>query len=129
MPTAVAAVLATLVLGATRHADARALRAGEPGRARPLLQIKTFAPLEIVGQGFGSGEVVRLVVATAVRERTRTAIASAKGRLTMRFELSVERCAELTVRAAGSLGSRALLHHSSSCARAKPPKEPRTSKP
>ena len=117
MPTAVAAALATLVLGLTAHADARELRPGEPARARPMLQLRTVAPLEVVGQGFGSGEVVRLVVVTERLERTRTAIASAKGRLTMGFDLSVKRCAELTIRAAGSLGSRAMLRRSSSCAR------------
>ena len=117
MPTAVAAAITTLVLGLTVHADARELRPGEPARVRPLLQVRTVAPLEIAGQGFGSGEVVRLVVVTGRLERTRTAIASAKGRLTMRFDLSVTRCAELTVRAAGSLGSRAVLRRSNSCAR------------
>ena len=122
MPTAAAAALATLALGLTVNAGARELRAGEPVRARPLLQLKAIAPLEIAGQGFGSGEVVRLVVVTEGLQRTRTAIASAKGALRMRFELRVERCAELTVRAAGSLGSRAVLRRSSSCARAKPPK-------
>lgn len=122
MPTAVAAALATLVLGLTVHADARALRPGEPARARPLLQLRTVAPLEVVGQGFGSGEVVRLVVATERLKRARTAISSAKGRLTMRFDLSVKRCAKLTVRAAGSLGSRAVLRRSNSCERGRPPK-------
>jgi hypothetical protein len=122
MPTSIAAALATLVLGLTVHADARALRPGEPARPRPLLQLRTVAPLEVVGQGFGSGEVVRLVVVTERLVRARTAISSAKGRLTMRFDLSVKRCSELTVHAAGSLGSRAVLRRSSSCERGRPPK-------
>ncbi len=122
MPTSIAAALATLVLGLTGHADARALRPGDPARGRPLLQLRTVAPLEVVGQGFGSGEVVRLVVVTVRLERTRTAIASSKGRLTMRFDLSVKPCAQVTVRAAGSLGSRAVLRRSTSCERGGPPK-------
>ena len=129
MPIAVAAVFITLVLGLTANADARDLRVGDPGRARPLLELEGTAPLEIAGRGFGSGEVVRLVAVTDGLQRTRTAIASAKGRLTMRFELRVRRCVELTVRAVGSLGSRAVLRRVESCGQVERPKKPRNSKP
>jgi len=105
MPTAVAAVLAALVLGLATDAHAISALTG-----RPVLKLAGTAPLGIVGRGFAPGEVVRLVAVMGEQRGARTAIASARGFWRIRFELRVPRCAEVTVRAVGSLGSRAVLH-------------------
>ncbi len=117
MPLKVAATLTALVLGLTPDVGGAA-----NGAERPILTLVATAPLTVSGRGFGAGEVVRLVVATAGARGGRTAIASAKGVLRMRFDLGVPRCAELTVRAIGSHGSRAVLHRGAAC---KPPKPDR----
>jgi len=115
MPTTVAAVLAALVLGLSADAAATGNRTD-----RPSLKLAGTAPLGVEGRGFAAGEVVRLVAVTAELRGARTAIASAKGLLRIRFELRVSRCAELTVRAVGSLGSRAVLHRGGACTSPKP---------
>lgn len=115
MPTSVAAVLTSLFLGLTAGAEATSSRT-----RLPILKLAGAAPLAIEGRGFAAGEVVRLVAETRELRRTRTVIASVKGSLRIRFELRLPRCAELTVRATGSLGSRAVLHRSA-CKRPKPP--------
>jgi len=105
MPTSVAAVLTSLFLGLTAGAEATNTRT-----RLPILKLAGTAPLGIEGRGFAPGEVVRLVAETGELRRKLTVIASVNGRLRIRFELRLPRCAELTVRATGSLGSRAVLH-------------------
>jgi hypothetical protein len=110
MPAAAAAVLSTLVLGLS--AAAGTASAGTP---RPILQLRATAPLSIEGRGFAAGELVQIVSVAAGTQQTRAAVASKQGRLRVRFVLHVGRCADLTVRAVGSLGSRAVLRRAAAC--------------
>lgn len=118
MHTAAAAALTALVLGLTAGADAT--RMPEP---RATLAVVTTSPLAIEGRGFGVGEVVRLIARSKSVQGARTAISSSRGRLRIGFDLRIEGCSELSVRAAGSQGSRAALQRSDTCKQPKPKPE------
>ena len=112
MQTAAAAAIVALVLGLTAGSDA-----ARTPEARAILAVAAPTPLAIEGRGFGVGEVVRLVARAGGIQSARTAIASAKGRFRIGFDLRVDRCADLTVRATGSQGSRAVLYRPGACKR------------
>ncbi|MBA2296747.1 MAG: hypothetical protein H0W14_01760 [Actinobacteria bacterium] len=105
-PTAApVALLAALVLGLPASAATE----------RPILRLAATAPLAVEGRGFVGAENVQLVAVGARAQQTRTVVASKKGRLRVRFQLRARRCEEVTVRAVGSLGSRAVLHREGDC--------------
>ncbi len=51
--------------------------------------------------------------------------AKPNGRFSTRFELRVAKCAELTIRAVGNRGSRAILQKTSTCKQPKAKKPPK----
>jgi hypothetical protein len=88
-----------------------ALAAGQRGdtdsaAAKPRLSVD-FTPFVIAGSGFRAGETVRVIVRGAVAS-TRTARASAAGRISVRFPGLGDDCpGYLIVTATGDKGSRA----------------------
>ena len=79
------------------------------------LQLASRAPLTIEGRGFGVGEPVSVTAATAGTARTVGVTARRNGSFRARFELRLDRCNALVVRAAGALGSRAVLQVEPGC--------------
>lgn len=79
------------------------------------LQLASRAPLTIAGRGFGAGEAVAVTAATAGTARTVGVTARRNGSFRARFELRLDRCNALVVRAAGSLGTRAVLQVEPGC--------------
>lgn len=75
----------------------------------PALGLLARQPLTIRGLHFQTAERVRVRVAFEGRTFSRTATATAAGRFTVRFRLSLGRCARFSVQAFGSEGSRARL--------------------
>jgi hypothetical protein len=99
-----AAALAVLVL---------ALPGWSAGPRRATLLLRQTSPLVVRGEGFGVREQVAV---TAGTDRTFATVRATKsGRFTARFRLRVGRCTELTVRAVGSQGSRAILQREPGC--------------
>jgi hypothetical protein len=99
-----AAALAVLVL---------ALPGWSAGPRRATLLLRQTSPLVVRGEGFGVREQVAV---TAGTDRTVATVRATKsGRFTARFRLRVGRCTELTVRAVGSQGSRAILQREPGC--------------
>lgn len=82
---------------------------------RPTLKLKDLSPLTVEGRGFGPRERVVLSASALGAQRARTARATRDGRFVVRFTLRLGRCAELTVRARGSLGHRAILQVEPDC--------------
>ncbi len=79
------------------------------------VQLTSRAPLTIEGRGFGVGEAVAVTAAAAGTARTIGVTARRNGSFRARFELRLDRCNALVVRAAGSLGSRAVLQVEPGC--------------
>jgi len=79
----------------------------EPRRA--TLQLDDRAPLVVKGRGFGTRERVVLTAVAAGARRVVAVRADARGAFKTRFRLRIGRCAQLTVRAVGAGGSRAIL--------------------
>ena len=79
------------------------------------LQLTFRAPLTIDGQGFGAGEPVSVTAAAAGTVRTLGVTSRRNGRFRLRFELRLDRCSALVVRAVGALGSRAVLQVEPGC--------------
>ena len=105
MRTAAAAVLVlVLVLPAA---------AAQPRRA--TLKLAALAPLTVQGRGFGKGERVALTASASNAQRLRSIDARRNGSFTARFDLRLNRCAQLTVRAVGARGSRAILQVEPGC--------------
>jgi hypothetical protein len=100
-----AAALAVLVL---------ALPGWSAGPRRATLLLRQTSPLVVGGQGFGARERIS-VTATATSRTVETVRATKSGRFTARLRLRVGRCTELTVRAVGSEGSRAILQREPGC--------------
>jgi hypothetical protein len=100
-----AAALAVLVL---------ALPGWSAGPRRATLLLRQTSPLVVRGEGFGVREQVA-VTATGTDRTFATVRATKSGRFTARFRLRVGRCTELTVRAVGSQGSRAILQREPGC--------------
>ena len=82
---------------------------------RPVLKLNDLAPVTVEGRGFAPRERVVLTVSALGAQRARTVLASRDGRFRSRFTLRLGRCAELTVRARGSRGHRAILQVEPNC--------------
>lgn len=95
-----------------------ALALALPGWAAPprraTLELKSVAPLVVRGAGFGRSERVA-VVANVRGGQQIVSVTARQGRFTASFTLGVDRCKALTVRAIGSLGSRAILQRDAAC--------------
>jgi hypothetical protein len=87
--------------------------AAQPRRA--TLKLETVAPLVVRGVNFGAREQVAVIAATPAGQRIVNIRARSNGRFVAAFGLSLERCAPLTIRAIGSLGSRAILQVEPRC--------------
>jgi hypothetical protein len=101
-----AAVVLVLVL---------ALPAAAAPPKRATLQLAGLAPLAVNGRGFGKGERVVLTASAPSAQRALGVHAKRNGTFKARFDLRLGRCAPLTVRAVGSLGSRAILQVEPGC--------------
>jgi hypothetical protein len=84
---------------------------------QPRLAITDPAPLTVRGSGFRVGERVTVTATVRVR-RSRSAVADARGRFTVRFAgLNVENgCASYVIRALGDRGTRAAIKVTTVCA-------------
>jgi hypothetical protein len=95
-----------------------ALALALPGWAAPprraTLNLTSVAPLVVRGVGFGRTEQVA-VVASIPGTQQIVHVTARRGRFAATFSLAVERCTALTVRAIGSLGSRAILQRDAGC--------------
>lgn len=114
MVRAVAAMLALAVVVPATAAQPRAA----------TLKLESAAPLRVSGKHFGSGESVLLTYRGPERAiRVVGLRATRKGAFRARFPVRLGRCDAFTVRAAGTLGSRAVLQVERRCENAKgPPK-------
>jgi len=84
---------------------------------RATLKLGSVAPLVVRGIGFGANEHVTVIAAVPGDQRIIEVDARRSGRFAARFPLSLERCATLTARAVGALGSRAVLQLEPGCRR------------
>jgi hypothetical protein len=95
-----------------------ALAMALPGWAAPAprakIELRSNAPLVVHGAGFGRGERV-VVIANVPGTQEIVNLTARRGRFAATFTLSVKRCTALTVRALGSLGSRAILQRDADC--------------
>ena len=82
---------------------------------RATLKLKDLTPLTVEGRGFGARERVVLSVSVLGAQRVRTVAANREGRFASRFALRLGVCAELTVRARGAQGHRAILQVEPDC--------------
>lgn len=82
---------------------------------RATLKLAALAPLVVHGRGFAKDERVVLTATGANAQRTLRVAAGGNGSFTARFDLRLGRCASLTVRAVGALGSRAILQVEPGC--------------
>lgn len=103
---AVAAALLLLLL---------ALPAAAAPPRRATLKLASLAPLVVEGDGFVRRERVVLTASAPSTRRTLALVARRAGDFTARFDLRLGRCAPLTVRAVGALGSRAILQVEPGC--------------
>jgi hypothetical protein len=92
-----------------------ALPAGAAQPRHATLVLASLAPLVVRGSGFGEGEHVVVVAAIPGDQRIVEVDARRNGRFVARLTLRLERCAVLTVRAIGGLGSRAILQVKQRC--------------
>jgi hypothetical protein len=90
-----------------------------PGWAAPprraTLKLGSVAPLVVRGVDFGAGERVAVVASLQGAQEIVNTKARRNGRFTATFKLGIQRCVPLTVRAIGSLGSRAILQRAPGC--------------
>lgn len=114
MVRAVAAMLALAVVVPATAAQPRAA----------TLKLESTAPLRVSGKHFGSGESVLLTYLGPQRAIRIVGVrATRKGAFRARFPVGLGRCDAFTVRAAGTLGSRAVLQVERRCENAwGPPK-------
>jgi hypothetical protein len=97
------------------------------GAAKPRaeLRLQSLSPLVVRATGFGGGETVRLTAAANGVVKTARTTAKPNGRFSTRFELRLPKCTELTIRAVGNRGSRAILQKTSTCKQPKAKKPPK----
>lgn len=100
-----------------------ALALALPGSAasprRATLKLASVSPLVVRGHDFGRRERVAVVASQPGMQQI-VNVTARQGRFAAPFTLVVERCTTLTVRAIGSLGSRAILQRDTGC---RPPKD------
>jgi len=87
--------------------------AAQPRRA--ALELAKLTPLVVHGHAFGKRERVSLTASASNAQRLLVVTARPKGSFTARFKLRLGRCAQLTVRAVGARGSRAILQVEPGC--------------
>ena len=104
MRAAAAVVLLVLALPAS---------AASPRRA--TLELRALAPLVVKGRGFGKEERVVLTASAPSIRRTTAVRSHGNGSFTARFDLRLGPCVQLTVRAVGARGSRAILQVEPGC--------------
>jgi hypothetical protein len=109
MRVAAAAVLVLLL----------ALPAGAAPPRRATLELVRLAPLVVEGSAFRAGERVVLTATTSDKHRQLALVARRNGSFTARFELRLDRCTPLRVRAIGGRSSRAILQVEPGCERTK----------
>jgi hypothetical protein len=99
-----------------------ALALALPGAAatprRATLTLESRSPLVVRGLGFGRAERVAVVANQPGRQQI-LSLTARGGRFTATFTQTFDRCTPLTVRALGSLGSRAILQLERACDRPK----------
>jgi hypothetical protein len=93
-----------------------ALPASAAQSQRATLELATLKPLVVEGHGFGKREQVVLTASASNARRLLIVVARRNGSFTARFNLRLGRCAQLTVRAVGTRGSRAILQIQPGCA-------------
>jgi hypothetical protein len=86
--------------------------AGSSGTSagKPRLSLVDVAQLVIVGQGFRSGERVRVTASVGAAEARKSVVADGRGRFTARIRTGPA-CGPIYVVAVGSKGSRAAVRH------------------
>lgn len=83
---------------------------------RAALKLESLAPLAVSGRNFGAREPVILTyVAADLTRRVVGVRATQKGSFRHEFDLRVDRCAGLIIRAVGLRGSRAVLQVEPRC--------------
>lgn len=93
------------------------LVAAPAGATVARLAVPDTAPLTVLGTHFKPHEHVRLSVVTSAGAGTRTLTAGEAGGFLTRFSaITLGTCASYTVRATGSLGSRAMIRVVPECA-------------
>lgn len=106
MRAAAAAALLVLLL---------ALPAGAAQPLRASLKLVDLKPLVVEGRAFGARERVVLTATAPSAQRMLAVVARRDGSFTARFDLRLGRCTELTVRAVGLRGTRAILQFVPGC--------------
>jgi hypothetical protein len=91
--------------------------AARPRRAE--LALTSVAPLVVRGVGFGAGERVAVIASYPGTQQIVNVTARRNGSFRAIFTLTATRCTPLTVRAIGSLRSRAILQRDPGCEREK----------
>jgi hypothetical protein len=92
-----------------------ALPAGAAQPRRATLKLGGVAPLVVEGRSFGARERVVLTATALGAQRMLAIIARRNGSFRARFDLRLDRCSPLTVRAVGTRGSRAILQVEPGC--------------
>jgi hypothetical protein len=82
---------------------------GAAGQGRPVLGVSDTSPFEVRGAGFASGERVQVLLAANGRRYERSTVAARDGTFSASFRATLGPCGRFTLRAFGSLGSRALV--------------------
>ena len=92
-------------------------------KPRPAaLKLGSLAPLVVQGSGFRPREGILLTVTIGTRRRFAGPIARQNGTFVARFDVRITSCTNLTVRAIGARGTRAIL-------KARPECEPKPAPP
>jgi hypothetical protein len=95
-----AAVLVAALLGLAQGAG------GADGAVAPTLRVVGTSPFTVRGTFFKPGERVTVTM-VAGKRLTARASANARGTFTVKFKVPVTRCTKYSLKAAGTLGSRA----------------------
>ena len=104
--------LALVVSAVLSGATAVAAQTSTP-TGKPVLSLRSEAPLVVGGHGFRAGERVAVVVSAAGSAFRKSATAGRKGRFSIRFSGVDASCGPLYVQARGDDGSRAGLRRRS----------------
>jgi len=82
---------------------------GATGQGRPVLGVSGTSPFEVRGAGFRSGERVQVLLAVNGSRYERSTVAARDGTFRASFRATLGPCGRFTLRAFGSMGSRALV--------------------